>query len=106
MLNFRVALVFALSGFGLSACAYTPEAAEPRWTDAQLAAAPPSQAPGYVGETPLPAGVMATLVAREERLLERRDEIQAEAGEIPEPDGETEDFAAEARERGAPPNPN
>jgi hypothetical protein len=99
-------LCLTLSGLALTACAYAPEAAEPSWTDAQLAANPPGETPVFVPEERLNVLINPGIDIRSRRLVLRRDEVRAAGAAIPEPDGRAEDFAAQARERGTPPDPN
>ncbi len=102
----RHALILAVSGFALSACAYAPASTEPRWTDAQLEATPPGEAPDYVRDERLSPMTYFGFDAYERILGQQRDDVQAEAATIPEPEGRSEDYAAEARQRATPPNPD
>jgi len=101
----RILVGFAVSGLALGGCAYVPEAAEPSWTDAQLDAAPPSEAPAYIADERLDAMTFYRFYLNQTELAERRDAVQAAGAQIPDPEGRSEDFAAAARERAEPPEP-
>ena len=104
MPSVRISLCLSLSVLLLTACAYAPEAAEPSWTDAQLEATAPGSAPEFVREERLDRNALSEIAAAERGLVSERDRVKGTAAEIPPLDGATEVFAAEARERGAPPD--
>ena len=107
MPSVRISLCLSLSALLLSACAYAPESAAPSWTDAQLEATAPGNAPAFVREERLDRNALSEIAAAEHTLVSQRDRVKDCAADIPALDGASEDFAAEARERGTPPdNPN
>lgn len=102
---FRITAAVAVSGFAVAGCAYGPEAAAPSWTDAQLAEAPPTAAPAFIPEETLAPSTFAEIYAHQIALAAQRDAVQAAAARIPDAEGRSEDFAAAARERAEPPEP-
>jgi hypothetical protein len=102
-----VRTLFGLTALGiaLAGCAYAPESVEPSWTDAEVAQHGPSEAPAFIPEETLDPTVLPLFRANQTRLLEQRDAVQAAAAEIPELEDSSEAFAAAARERADPPDP-
>ena len=104
MPSVRISLCLSLSALLLTACAYAPESVEPSWTDAQLEAVAPGNAPSYVPDERLNRNALTEFDAAERQLVAARDRVNAAAADIPRPVGNTEEFAAEARERATPPD--
>ncbi len=101
----RTALIFTLAGFVLSACAYAPERSEASWTDAQLDSAPPGDPPAFIPDDRVRAITFYEYDAYQLLLADKRDALVEAAEQIPEADGPAESYAAEARDRATPPNP-
>ena len=88
----------------LGACAYAPQSTELSWTDGQLQSAPPSDAPDYIPQERLGRMEIAEFLERQSDLARQRDDVQQAAADlVPEPAGDTEAYAEDARERAQPP---
>jgi hypothetical protein len=99
-------LLLAIVSLGmLSACALTPDAAQPSWTDAQLSEAPAGAAPAFIERAVMARGERRLLNAHLEQTLRARDVVNTAGAALRAPTPDTADFVVEARSRGTPPPP-
>ena len=104
MPSVRISLCLSLSALCLAACAFAPESVEPSWADAQLEAQAPADVPNFIREERLDRNARVEMSDAERVLISERDRVKTTAAGIPQLDGTTEDFVAEARQRAAPPD--
>ncbi len=87
----------------MAGCMMAPARQDPRWTDEALASQPPQDAPVYVQTVRLSPGERSELSAEEAEVVALGRDVldQGDAMRAPAPD--TEQYAAEQRERAQPP---
>ena len=83
----------------MAGCMMAPASQEPRWTDDALAAQPPQQAPVYVQTLRLPQEERVALREQEAQVVATGREVLDEGDALRGPDPNSEQYAAEQRER-------
>jgi hypothetical protein len=100
----RFFTIIAIAG-GLGACALAPDQAEPSWTDALLAEAPPGSAPVSVMGQPLDNDVRRELLTSAVVLQYQGRAVRDLGVVLRAPDAGTALFVVDARQRAQPPAP-
>ncbi|MGJ3230429.1 MAG: hypothetical protein ACFE0P_01370 [Oceanicaulis sp.] len=100
----KLLLAAPAAGLFVCACVFTPDPADPSWTDARLRETPPDSAPAYVEETVLSQEERLELATAELRTIQARQRVRLTGVALRAPTVDTAEFVVEARARGLPPS--